>query len=519
VRPATGQLYGLGSTSRIYTIAPATGVATQVGTAPFTPALNGTEFGFDFNPIPDAIRIVSNDEQSLRVSPVTGAVAGTDTSLAPAGNVNAAAYINNAPGTSETTLFGIDSAADTLVRIGGPGGAPSPNGGALTTIRPLGVDVDANTGFDYSQATGQGYAAATVGGVTSLYIVDASGDTSQNALRTQSVIGLGATPLRGLTAAAAPPSVRFAGANFAVAEDGTNATITVLRSGDLSGTSTVNLSTGTTGTATAGTDYTAQTNTVVSFAAGQASATASIPIANDGDVEADETVALTIAGPSAGTGLAGPNAATLTIFDEDVAATPADAPPTVAFSAPAPGTLLSGRRATPVTFTASADTTAVTLFSGGVQVCNDTTAPFACDFTPTTRDVGFSTLVAVATDAGAQKAIATRTVIVNRLSPASVTLAVSPARDRSSPYTFRATGRLSRGPAAQNIKQECAGTVVVTFTQGRNVIAKSARVGSDCAYSASASFRTRGSVKVKAAFAGNSVYSSRSSSTRTVRAG
>ena len=96
----------------------------------------------------------------------------------------------------------------------------------------------------------------------------------------------------------------------------------MLRSGDLSGTSTVNLSTGTTGTATAGTDFTAQTNTVVSFAAGQASATASIPIANDGDVEPDETVALTLAGPSAGTGLAGPNAATLTIFDDDVAAAP-----------------------------------------------------------------------------------------------------------------------------------------------------------------------------------------------------
>src|SRR5678809_1253267 len=48
-RPATKQLYGLGSTSRIYTISLSTGAATAVG-SPFTPALSGTAFGFDFNP-------------------------------------------------------------------------------------------------------------------------------------------------------------------------------------------------------------------------------------------------------------------------------------------------------------------------------------------------------------------------------------------------------------------------------------------------------------------------------------
>src|SRR5690349_6912764 len=46
-RPATGQLYGLGSTSRLYTLNPNTGAATAVG-AQFTPALSGFSFGFDF---------------------------------------------------------------------------------------------------------------------------------------------------------------------------------------------------------------------------------------------------------------------------------------------------------------------------------------------------------------------------------------------------------------------------------------------------------------------------------------
>ena len=40
-RPATGQLYGLGSSSRIYTIHTVTGVATPIGT-PFAPLLTGT---------------------------------------------------------------------------------------------------------------------------------------------------------------------------------------------------------------------------------------------------------------------------------------------------------------------------------------------------------------------------------------------------------------------------------------------------------------------------------------------
>ena len=84
-RPATGQLYGLGSTNRLYLIDPATGVATAVSAAPFA-ALDGTAFGFDFNPTVDAIRVVSNNEQNFRLNPNTGAIAGqaTPRSVPPA---------------------------------------------------------------------------------------------------------------------------------------------------------------------------------------------------------------------------------------------------------------------------------------------------------------------------------------------------------------------------------------------------------------------------------------------------
>lgn len=76
-RPANGLLYGLGSTSRLYTINTATGVATQVGAGQFSPLLSGADFGFDFNPSVDRIRVVSNTDQNLRLNPDTGA--GTKT--------------------------------------------------------------------------------------------------------------------------------------------------------------------------------------------------------------------------------------------------------------------------------------------------------------------------------------------------------------------------------------------------------------------------------------------------------
>src|SRR4029450_13325316 len=142
-RPATGILYGLGSSSHLYTINTTTGLATFVGATPFSPALSGTAFGFDFNPVPDRIRVVSTDTSNFRLNPNDGTVAGTDTPLGYAAGDSGAgitprgvgsAYTNNFTGTAVTTLFGIDSNRDVLVMQGGPNGVPSPNGGVLTTI-------------------------------------------------------------------------------------------------------------------------------------------------------------------------------------------------------------------------------------------------------------------------------------------------------------------------------------------------------------------------------------------------
>lgn len=166
-RPATGQLYGLGSTSRIYKIDTNTGVATAVGTAAFSPALEGSSFGFDFNPTVDRIRIVSNTGQNLRVNPITGTVAAVDTPLAYAStdvnfgaqpNVVGAAYTNpdNNPATG-TTLYDLDSNLDILTT------QVPPNAGTLNTIGSLGVNVNDLVGFDISSSN-TAYAALKVSG-------------------------------------------------------------------------------------------------------------------------------------------------------------------------------------------------------------------------------------------------------------------------------------------------------------------------------------------------------------------
>ncbi len=166
-RPANGALYGMvlnlgGSMFRVVTINPATGATTAVGG--FS-ANGGGFFGFDFNPVVDRIRIVSDSENNMRVDPDTGAVT-VDTNLNPGNpNVVGSAYNNNFAGTPGTTLYGIDTGTDMLV-IQNP-----PNAGTLINVGALGVNSSAGVGFDISQC-GTAYASLLVGGTNGLYTID-----------------------------------------------------------------------------------------------------------------------------------------------------------------------------------------------------------------------------------------------------------------------------------------------------------------------------------------------------------
>jgi Domain of unknown function (DUF4394) len=178
-RPATGALYGIATigsgTVRLVTIDPRTGATTQVA-ATTLPSNSGLYYGMAFNPIPDRIRLVNNTAANLRFNPDTGALVASDTNLVYSSGdagvnppqVVHLAYTNAFLGATTTTLYGIDANANSLVRIGGIDGTPSPNGGLVTTIGPLGIDTAELGGFVISPKGNVAYAALNVGGVSVL---------------------------------------------------------------------------------------------------------------------------------------------------------------------------------------------------------------------------------------------------------------------------------------------------------------------------------------------------------------
>lgn len=180
-RPATpGVLVGVGQQATgagaVYTINTVTGAATQINSIA---TLNGTAYGVDFNPVPNALRIVSNADQNLRiVTGSTGAV-NTDGTLNPGDpNVVGAAYSNNRPGglNGQTTLYDIDSAVDQLFTQGTVNFPPgtSPNTGTLFAVGALGVNTSELVGFDISGSTGLAFASLTppTGAGSSLYTIN-----------------------------------------------------------------------------------------------------------------------------------------------------------------------------------------------------------------------------------------------------------------------------------------------------------------------------------------------------------
>jgi hypothetical protein len=68
-RPATAQLFAVGSGGGLYTVDVFTGAASRAST--LDTATSGSAFGVDFNPSVDRLRITSNADQNLRVNAAT----------------------------------------------------------------------------------------------------------------------------------------------------------------------------------------------------------------------------------------------------------------------------------------------------------------------------------------------------------------------------------------------------------------------------------------------------------------
>ncbi|MEO3854371.1 DUF4394 domain-containing protein [Acrocarpospora sp. B8E8] len=181
-RVQNGKLYGVGDKGGVYVVSPTTAKATKV--SQLTVALTGKNFGVDFNPAANRLRVISDTGQNLRHNiddPMGAPAAGTTatdgtltnppvppaTTGATATGVSGAAYTNNDlnPATA-TTLF--DLGADQ-VSIQSPA-----NAGSLAPTGKLGVTASGGTGFDIfsSRGSNRGFATLKVSGGYRFYTVD-----------------------------------------------------------------------------------------------------------------------------------------------------------------------------------------------------------------------------------------------------------------------------------------------------------------------------------------------------------
>lgn len=170
-RVARGVLFTLSRAGRLYTLDVASGQLKPVGSAPISPALEGSAFGVDFNPAADRLRVVSHTGQNLRLVPDTGAVAAVDPALRYApGDVQAgqapelvgAAYTYNKQDDKLTTNYALDRRQGLLVTQGSVEGRQpvvSPNTGLLYTVGSLGLGPLRDAAFDIADVSGAAFAA------------------------------------------------------------------------------------------------------------------------------------------------------------------------------------------------------------------------------------------------------------------------------------------------------------------------------------------------------------------------
>lgn len=364
---ADGKLYGLGvnaatDKATLYTIALDTGAATAAGAAgsvAFTDAAGKpidlpaptAGYALSFDPSASQFRVVTGTGLNFRIDPATGgpidgntglagSVAGTNPDGAinglPAGatGVAGAAYTGTGQPGGPVTQYTLDAGADALFTQGA-GNSGTQSNKLPVTLNGAPLDFTAVSGFDIpdtvrvatagAPAAGAATAALTAGGATKLYSID---------LATGAATELGAAPAGAKSVVLSnvvPKTVAFTGADFSATEAGPGAEVTLTRTGDLSAEATVSvLVSG--GTATEGSDFTG-TSFVATFAAGESTATVTIPLLDDATAEPDETILLTLSEPSAGTVGAQPTA-TVTIADSGSPA-PAPAPvPTMPLVSP-----------------------------------------------------------------------------------------------------------------------------------------------------------------------------------------
>lgn len=194
-RVAKGQLFGLGTSGQLYRIDPVAGSASAVGTPSALPREGATEWGFDFNPTVDRIRVVNDAGFNLRLHPDTGAIVdgnpdlpgtqfdgrlaydASDVNAGKSPGIVAAGYTYNKDNEKITTNYALDGKLGLLVHQGTKEGVQpmvSPNTGRLYTVGSLGIGSFAHATLDISDVSNAAYAAVSQGSVSRWYRIDLS---------------------------------------------------------------------------------------------------------------------------------------------------------------------------------------------------------------------------------------------------------------------------------------------------------------------------------------------------------
>ena len=212
-RAITGEVFASAVTSLsaansvifTYKIDPATGVATLIGQTAALLTAADVPTGYDRNPVTGSFRFVNINDLSARINPSTGGLVANDNVLTPGATTTiiAAAYDRNTLNSAVTTLYEIDQNDSQVAIQGGIDGSPSPNGGAVTDLCPLGFTLNPvnDGGFDIS-SSGIAYAALTdaADNLTRLYTITLPTAVSGTPCATAvGLIGNGLTEIYSLT--------------------------------------------------------------------------------------------------------------------------------------------------------------------------------------------------------------------------------------------------------------------------------------------------------------------------------
>uniref|UniRef100_UPI001411A621 Calx-beta domain-containing protein n=1 Tax=Pseudanabaena sp. UWO311 TaxID=2487337 RepID=UPI001411A621 len=225
------------------------------------------------------------------------------------------------------TIFVSETAGNATITVVRTGSTQEHLTVEYTTNEIVGAGA-ATAGSDYTQPNdvraNTGRVVFEIGEAEKTFTIPIVNDTLQEANETFAIglqnpssgtLGAPRTVLITILDDDSPTSISVSEANVTISEASPTVTITVQRTGNINGISSINYATSN-NTATAGLDYSAMSGTIV-FAAGQATQTISIPIVNDIITETNETFRVTLSN-AMGALLGSQTISTVTILDDDL---------------------------------------------------------------------------------------------------------------------------------------------------------------------------------------------------------